>query len=245
MTYPSPGDSGSSRAARRSRNTLIASIGFLLLVVICLVAVLLAGGQGNQSQNQPPAANPAPTEQAPRENTDQRIPTAAPPGVSWAFFRGVALPQSRTYGPSRVNGDVAAGFSHSPTGALLAAANISIRYGRAPDWRSVLDEQTAPGPGRQAWAAIRTQHPINAGDATPSSSYGQIAGFHFVNYTPELATIQLVTQFADRGGAKQMSTLTVQWSGRDWLLVLQPNGGASPTATEVGDLDQFTRWSAS
>lgn len=244
MSFSSPG-SGSSGSGRRSRMTLLLACGFLLLVVVCLVVVLLAGGRGGQPQSQAPAAKPPASEPALSDDTDQKIPTAAPPGVSWAFFRGVALPESRTYGPTRVHGDVAAGYAHSPTGALLAAVNISIRYGRAPNWRSVLEEQTAPGPGQQAWTAIRVQHPINADDPTPSNSYGQIAGFHFVNYTPELATIQLVTQFADRGGAKQMTTLTVQWNGQDWLLALQPNGGASPTATEVTELDQFTRWSAS
>jgi hypothetical protein len=245
MTFPSPG-SGPSSSARRSRMTLLLACGFLLLVVVCLVVVLLAGGRGGQPQNQPQAANPPATEQpAPSDNTDQRIPTAAPPGVSWAFFRGVALPQSRTYGPTRVHGDVAAGYTHSPTGALLAGVNIGYRYALGVDWRNVLAQQTVPGPGRQAWTAHRMQYPINADDPTPSSSYGQIAGFHFVNYTPELATIQLVTQFADRGGALQMTTLTVQWNGQDWLLVLQPDGGVSPTATEVTELNQFTRWSPS
>jgi hypothetical protein len=225
---------------------LLASAGFLVLIVICLGIVLVAT-RGSGSDHAPggatgttsPGSGPRP------DDGDQTIPTAAPPGVSWTFFHGVALPQSKTFGPARVDGDVTAGYAHSPTGALLAAVNISTRCGFSVDWRDVLREQTVPGPGQEAWVAIRTQSPINPDDPTPSNSYGQVAGFHFVNYSPEIATIELITQFANLGGAKQMSTLTVRWNGQDWLLELQPNGAPSPTATAVTEYDQFIPWGPS
>lgn len=244
MTFPPPG-SGSSGFARRSRMTLLLACGFLLLVVVCLVVVLLAGGRGGQPQSQPPASKLPATEPAPSDNTDQRIPTAAPPGVSWSYFRSIALPESRTYGPTRVHGDVAAGYAHSPTGALLAAVNISTRYFFGLGWRDVLKEQTVPGRGQEAWVAIRTQHPLDPNEHSAPGSYGQFTAFRFVNYTPSLATVQVVTQFANYGGAQQVTTLTVQWNGQDWLLVLQPSGSPSPTATPVTSLDQFTSWGPS
>lgn len=241
MTSPPAGPSDSSR---RSRTLLLLAGGFLVLVVICLFIVLFSTRGEQQPQTGTPQGGPAAAPTTP-DNGDKRIPTAAPPGVTWTFFHGVALPQSRTYGPTQVRGDLAAGYAHSPTGALLAAANISVRYGSSPEWRAILDEQTVPGPGREAFAAIRAEHPISASSQPAPGSRGQIAGFRFVNYTPEVATIQIVSQFASYGGVLQMTTLTVRWNGQDWLLELQPDGGASPTASRVNSLAQFTPWGPS
>lgn len=238
MTFPAPG--GQPDPSRRSRTPLYLASGFIALVVICLVVVLVSSGSSNNQPSSP--AGPPPAAQN-SGDVDQTIPTSAPPGVAWTYFRGVALPQSRTYGPTRVNGDVAAGYEHSPTGALLAATNISVRYRRGLGWREVLEQQTAAGPGRSAWIAVRAQHPLNPNDPPASAaSYGQFSGFRFVNYTPELATIQVATKFAAYGGAQQMSTLTVQWNGQDWVLVLQPNGSPSPQAMVITAADQFTAW---
>lgn len=238
MTFPPPGGQPTD-PARRSRNALLLAGGFIALVVICLVVVLVStSGTDQTSGPGGPAAQDA-------GEVDQTIPTSAPPGVTWTYFRGVALPQSRTYGPTRIEGDVAAGYEHSPTGALLAATNISTRYSFGAGWREVLEQQTAPGPGRKSWTAFRTQHPINPNEQVTAGAYGQFSGFRFVNYTPELATIQIATQFAAYGGAQQATILTVQWTGQDWVLVLQPDGFPSPRATDVSQPTDYTPWGPS
>lgn len=240
MTYPAPG--GQPDPSRRSRTPLYLAGGFIALVVICLVIVLVSS-TGSDDQPGGPAGPPPAARDA--GEVDQTVPTTAPPGATWTYFRSVALPQSHTYGPTQVNGDVAAGYEHSPTGALFAAVNITTRYSFGLGWREVLDRQTAPGPGRKAWIAIRTQHPLDPNAQPAPGSYGQFAGFRFVNYSPEMATVQVVTQFANYGGALQMSTLTVQWSGQDWVLVLQPDGSPSPSVAKVPSLDQFVSWGPS
>jgi hypothetical protein len=222
---------------------LLVSAGFLVLIVICLFIVLFATRSGPTPSNPPsPQVAAPPTAGEHADDGDQAIPATAPPGVSWTVFHGMALPGSQTFGPTQVTGDVAAGYAHSPTGALIAAANISIRYAFADNWRDVLSQQTAPGPGQRSFAALRAPYPVD--DFQPGSR-GTFTAFRFVNYTPQLATIQFVTQFAAYGGAQQLSTLTVQWSGTDWLLVLQPNGAAGPPATPVISLDGFTPWGPS
>jgi len=219
---------------------LLVSAGFLVLIVICLFIVLFATRSGPTSSNPPsPQVAAPPTAGEHADDGDQTIPATAPPGVSWTVFHGMALPESQTFGPTQVTGDVAAGYAHSPTGALLAAANINIRYVFADDWRTVVAEQTVPGPGQDAFARLRAQIPV---DTFQPGSRGQYTAFRFVNYTPEIATIQFVTQFASNGGTQQLSTFTVQWDGKDWRLVLQPNGAGGPEATPLSSLDGFTPW---
>jgi hypothetical protein len=94
---PRPSDSG-----RRSRTMLLLAGGFLVLVVICLFIVVFSGGDSDQPQNgQPNTAPPAVGPPASPESADQTIPTSAPSGVTWTFFRGVALPHPDLWADAR------------------------------------------------------------------------------------------------------------------------------------------------
>ena len=75
----------------------------------------------------------------------------------------------------------------------------------------------------------------------PPGTYGQTAGFRFVAFTPDVASIQLVTRFPTSGNL-QIVTVTVKWVDGDWRLELQPDGGSSPTAQRSSDLDGFVVW---
>ena len=165
------------------------------------------------------------------------LPTAAPPGVTWSLFQGVALASSHNDGPTRVNAPIYAGYSHTPTGALLALNQLSVRYLITPGsgWRSVVSQQVLPGPGRDSYEINRAKVTSLAG-----AKFGQTAGFRFVTYSPTVAVIQLATSFPTH---YQVATCTVRWSDGDWKLELQPDGGVSPTAQQVPNLAGFTAWS--
>lgn len=212
---------------------------FAVLVVLALVGVLIATSGGpNQRPGTPPTAEQPPSGPQPDPDAaDQTVPTAAPANVQWHLFHTVALPQSATAGPRQVTDSTAAGYAHSPTGALMAAANLPTRKVLAPDWRQVVDEQVMPGPGRDAYAAAREK--LDHVEPAPGQ-FGQTAGFKFVNYTPQTATIQLVQRFIS--GNQQATTITVVWSEGDWKLQLQPDGGDSPTAQPVTDLSPYAPW---
>ena len=47
--------------------------------------------------------------------------------MRWSGFYGVELPVSAQAGPYDTSGGIAAGFAHTPLGALLAAVNIGVR----------------------------------------------------------------------------------------------------------------------
>lgn len=221
----------------------VASGAFLALIVVLGIWLGFSGGSGTSHQARPPStASPPTTTPAPRTgchptDRNQAVPTTSPTGVSWQLFNSVALPYSKTAGPLLVDGLVARCFAHTPTGALLAAAQIGTRAQLSPQWREVDLAQVLPGPGRDR---LMTELAQVASFAPPEGGYGQFAGFEFQSYDPTEATIEFVSRF--RSGAMQVTAETVRWSGGDWKLQLQPDGGTSATAQPVTDLTGFVPW---
>ena len=231
---------------RRSRVWTVAAAVIVALIVLAGVVVVLVTRDGQQpprAEQQPSSATPSagPTGDTTPPAGDQVVPTSAPAGVAWSLFQGVALPSSRTAGPTRVNGPVHAGYAHTPEGALIASAQIGYRHLITPGegWRQVVQQQVVPGPGREAFTTARAKVTT---DQVPAGTYGQIAGFRFVTYSPDTAVIQFVTRF--RSGTLQVTTSTARWLDGDWKLQLQPDGGASPTAQRADNLAGFVPWGA-
>lgn len=218
---------------------MLLSGAFGVLLVLMLVTVLImTSGQGPPpAKTEHPSAPPAVTAPPGPDQGPSTVPTSAPTDVSWQLFHTAALPSSRTAGPRTVTDSLATGFVHTPTGALMAAIQIPIRKIVAPDWAAVVDRQIVPGPGADAYRQARA--PLGTNVEPEPGQFGQVTGFKFVNYTPDTATIQLVSRFVS--GAMQATTITVQWQG-DWKLLLQPDGGDSPTAQPVTDLSTYILW---
>ncbi len=237
---------GSGRQ-RLGRAWAIGAAVIVALIVLAAVVVIWATRGGGT----PPAATPSPSppaspSMAPSSSPsgatvqDQAVPVTPPQGVTWSLFQSVALPSSRTAGPTRVGGPVYAGDAHTPAGALLAAAQIGSRYLISPGggWRQVVEQQVVPGPGRDVYIQKRAK--VDSTSVAPGT-YGQFAGFRFVTYAPDTAVIQYVTRFSN--GNLQVATDTVHWFDGDWKLQLQPDGSATPTVQSVSTLAGFIPWS--
>jgi hypothetical protein len=237
----------------RRRPATLAAVAVAMLVLAAAGAVaLLGGGSGpSAASGHPPAPVPA-ADVDTVDAVDSTVPrgpasAAGPeplltaPEVSWELVNGVAVPVSATAGPTVAAGPVRRGFERSQAGGLLAAAQISIRSTVTPGegWRAVVEEQVLPGTGRDVFTRLRAR--VEADD--PAGTYGQLAGFRIVAFTPDVTVVQLVTRYG-AGAARQLQVLalTVKWVDGDWRLELQPDGGASPTAQLVPDLDGFVVW---
>jgi len=171
---------------------------------------------------------------------DPRAPTAPPADVSWQVWHTLALPWSRSAGPTLAQGDAVGGFAHTPTGALLAAVQAAGRKVAATDagWRQVAATMLAPGPGRDAWQAARARATL-ATDP-PAGTFAQVAGFQFLSYTPDDAVVQLVTRGVDGGFG--VVGLHVVWQDGDWRLVLAPDGGDATSQQRAASLAGFVAW---
>ncbi len=227
----------------------------VVAVVILLGAGAVALSGGASPSAAPPAGPVAPaTAGPPRSATAPPVdlapitsrtvaegPLLVAPRVDWQLFVGVPLPYSKTGGPLKVDGPVYSGYQRSQTGALIAAAQLGTRYLLTPGdgWRELLERQVLPGVGRDTFARLRA----TVDEDAPPGSYGQPAGFRFIAFTPDVAAIQFVSRFPTTGNL-QVVVVTVKWVDGDWRLELQPDGGSSPTAQAVPDLDGFVVWGA-
>ena len=237
-TVRSPGveyDNGMSND-KPPRRLLIAIVVLAVLLGVAVLVLVLRPGTPTGHPAPPvglPAALPAPT--PPR---DQRVLTAAPAGVSWELFQGVALPVSATDGPTRIHGAVHAGFSHTATGALLADAQINIRRIATPEvagLRQVAQEQLVAGPGKTAYLNLIASLKDNT---PPPGGYTQYVGFRYIAYSPELAVVSLATR--GRSGRIQVGTDTLRWTGGDWKLELPASGLQQPQV--VPDTTGYVPW---
>jgi hypothetical protein len=184
---------------------------------------------GTGSQDQPP------------------VPRMSLVGLRWSDFYGVELPSSAAAGPRYTSGGIAAGFTHSPLGALLAAVNIGVRANAqwGPRIFAAVIRGQVTGPDAAALLA-NCQTSYAQASQSEGVTGGQPLGdvdvteeaFRWVAYTPAAAIIDLVS--AGPGGqgttVRASTQIEVIWDGRDWKLIAPPGGDWGNAATEVSSL---------
>ncbi len=170
---------------------------------------------------------------------DQTVPSGvAPGGIRWETVRGIALPVSPTAGPLVVEASgMKRCYARSPVGALLAVANLAWRPLTVADPVGAVEAYWLPGTKR-AKEIQQLQSP--GGRDVNVSELTQIAGFQFVSFSPEMATISLAR--VSSNGGYQMNALTVRWVDGDWRLDLE-NSSDQPTPLS-GLPSTVTPWSA-
>lgn len=240
-------ESPSSGSPFSSRLWQVSGLFLVVLLFLAVVAIVVRPDGDDQGAPAAPGPSgsasssaPAPsggTDGCPEPAVSEDLPQTAP-DARWELTRTVALPVSETAGPARVDGDVARCYAHSPTGALLAAAQISARYVVAEDWQSVVKEQTY-GAGQQPLLEQRTAYEKTAEPVAPvPGELGQVAGYQYVTYTPQTAVLVLVNRFGD-SGVMQATTITLRWHEGDWQMELP---SVSPPQKTVDSLTGYVPW---
>lgn len=226
----------------RSRTAVVAAAFLAGVVVLGIVVAITANPGGGADHRRTddsghkPDRKPAdgPNGDCPAfAHSPAQEPSTVPKGMDWKIHETFALPVSKTSGPARTNGDVARCYAHTPTGALLAAYQISVRYAWMPKWRDVVEKQTV-GAGKASYIKKRAKAGTEAPDP---SEHGQAAGYKFVTYAKDTAVIQCVDRF--QGGQLQVSNYTVKWSDGDWKLEI-PKNPAPPSS--IDSLAGYTEW---
>lgn len=185
-------------------------------------------------------SNDEQTEQPPVVDT-----ASAPADLTWRNVAGLKVPTSRADGPARTSPPQ--GYSHTPQGAALAAANGQAALATAPDstWPEVVRTVTAPGPGRDQWAQARVLMSVSG--AVDPSVAATFTAFKVTDYSPEKAIVLLATSTPPAPGEQEplLTAYPVQlaWTGADWKLVL-PTQEDDIDAAEIQTLEGFTTWEA-
>lgn len=169
---------------------------------------------------------------SPQEIAEASI-TDPPVIASWSDVNGVRVPLGATDGPATGAWAPFTGFSHTPQGAGLAAITQSVQLSTATDnsWAKALSVLTAPGGGRDEYAANRALISVT-GPVDPAVA-PTIVGYVVADYSDTAAAIDVVQRFPDNSLASTRST--VVWVGDDWKLDLPTPEQAVP-ATVLTEL---------
>ncbi|HEX6446607.1 MAG TPA: hypothetical protein VF053_16045 [Streptosporangiales bacterium] len=165
-------------------------------------------------------------------DTRQKLPTTTPKGITWTVWRQAALPQSKTAGPLEVDSStgVTGCYADTPVGAVMAAVNISYRSTLAAPDTTIIDEQVADGPYKKKLRNLAAQY--QAPDSFP-----QLAGFRFVSYSKQYATISIA--IGNENGYA-VSQTQVAWQDGTWKMVATADDlDTSSSWQNVDDIDGY------
>ncbi|MFI7081330.1 hypothetical protein ACIBO1_28910 [Micromonospora sp. NPDC049903] len=213
----------------------------LIILAGLAIAVLDAGDDDPGSVGgAPPAAAPSTPDQA----LPTAIPTTAPDGVRWELVGPLAVPVSAA-GPMQLTRTTASDFTHTPEGALIAAAQIGLRssYSLGEEhWRPTIEQQFLPSADRDRLLAA-----LEAEDSAPADpgTQSQIAGFIYQSYTPDTAVIGLVLRAPSAGTPRyHVLSLTLLWRDGDWRMQAPPGGAWLSVNRATDDLTGVVEWGA-
>ncbi|UOD83459.1 hypothetical protein [Paenarthrobacter ureafaciens] len=163
----------------------------------------------------------------------QTKPATTPTDTKWELIGKIAAPTApKQYGPGKTaaNG-LRSCFAHSPTGALYAAANVTVlsATGKA---RLVYEQLAVPSPERDA--LLNQPQPQETSSVT-----AQIAGFQIRSYEADRAVIVIAAKGSN--GALVSVPVPLQWHGGDWKVVVPATG--STGGGQISDLSGYVTWS--
>lgn len=158
------------------------------------------------------------------DDSDQEVPTEAPRADAWPDYYGTGVPVSDTYGPTQRDGDLWTCYSHSPTGALFAAAYLrpAIAYSSVREAYVSDDPQTSEGDFDAPRMKLR--------------------GYSFTGYEEDKVSLELVYEGASGGeSGLVVFPMTLYWEGEQWVLH-SADVSSAETRTITG-LTGYTPWS--
>lgn len=181
------------------------------------------GGGTSYATEGPGEEQPA-TEECTADDSDQEVPVEAPTADAWPDYHGTGVPVSDTYGPINRDGEVWSCFSHSPTGALFAAA--------------YLRPAVASSEVREAYVSDDPQ--TSEGDFDHPRM--QLRGYKITGYDESSVSLELVYEGAADGESGLVAfPIKLYWEDSQWALHEEDVSSAEPQS--VTGLTGYTPWS--
>ncbi len=160
--------------------------------------------------------------------------TAAPAGLRFQDVGGLTLPFSPVDGPLRVNGPIAAGYSHTPQGAVIAMMQLLPRLVLGPDYHQVVTEQVVADQGvKDKLIAARATRPQDS-PAQLATEAAVPVGFRVEAYTADRATVVLLNRDGAGSASFTGGRAAVVWSGGDWKWPDNSDSASFPVADTTG-----------
>ncbi|QIS20843.1 hypothetical protein [Nocardia terpenica] len=196
-----------------------------------------------------PAGQPLPQDPSKEHRpSDQDWLTAAPAGTTdphgWQRVYGASVPFSTSDGPTRIEDGLAVGYSHTPQGAVLAAAQITYRLNARPADRDLYVQQV-----RASAQQIASYDKARSDGALPQQQPERITrylvapdAFQVENYADDMAIVRLAARGPVNDGAQTWAAirLIMVWDGGDWRL--KPTDAGTARTDYVTSLGGWTKW---
>jgi len=226
------------------RGLLVAGGAVVVLVVVAVLVVTLTRGGSDPAPSAGSTATPTATADPSAGQTSSSPAagaagdaTAPPVSVSFSDVGGLQLPFSPVDGPTRVSGPIAAGYSHTPQGAALAAVQIGVRLLYGPGYAQIIAAQSTFSPELQAQFIATRNGRAQLSPDDLRSLIRPVAGFQVVSYSPERAVIRVVTPHPSTNDYRAGSVF-VEWADGDWKYADNTNS----TSETVATTDGFAPW---
>lgn len=161
------------------------------------------------------------------------------PKTEWRLIDRMAAPEVDEAGPGKIGSDqFGYCFAQSPTGAVVAAANIAASTTTPQRQAKAYKELAVDGPGRTK--ILKALEDGELGDTNPEGVSVQIAGFRVERYSDEEASIDLA--LAVDGESYMSSPMELRWVDGDWKVVVNDDGSVYDSEP-VDDLSDYVVWS--
>jgi len=230
----------------------------VILPAAAVAAILLGAGLAFALAGRPPASRaPATAATAPASPAgtagqgQPQVPRVSLASVRWRGFYGVELPVSAQAGPYGTRGGTAAGFAHTPLGALLAAVNIGVRANAqwGPRIFGAVIRGQVTGPDAAALLAgcqAAYDQAAQSGHIVGGQPLGTVhvteQAFRWITYTPAAAILDLISAGPGSNGATVRASVQMEvvWDGGAWKVVAPPGGDWGNSAAELSSLAGYT-----
>lgn len=160
---------------------------------------------------------------------------AAAPDATWTLVGTTAAPAVAGEGPGVSQPDGARYcFAHTPTGAVVAAANFVALGATQAIFEKVVDHSVAQGLGREA---LKAQGPAGDGGVRV-----QVTGFRLLTYdSGKSATVDIAIRTSRGALAGQVYDLL--WENGDWKMRVNSQGALLTQLVQLPDLSGYVLWS--
>lgn len=165
---------------------------------------------------------------------DESVRDRKPKDTQWVTTdSGWVAPEAESIGPL-VDSPLRSCFEHSAEGALYSSAWTLVQI-NDPEVRDIALDELLTGPGHEAAKKSLRDSKTRHGE----SSF-HIAGYRYLSYSPQRATIQLMVQTSS-GDYRSMDMVMV-WENNDWRLHVPQN--VKNSISRVTDTSRFIVWGA-
>lgn len=196
-----------------------------------------------------PAGQPLPQNPGDRHKpADPDWLTAAPTGTKdpggWQRVYGVSVPFSTSDGPARLENGQAVGYSHTPQGAALAAAQIMYRMSARPADRDLYVSQLRVPPKQleEFDKAVAARQLPQQQPETVTRFLVASDAFQIESYADDMAIVRLAARGPVTDGKRTWAAvrLIMVWDAADWRL--KPATSNAPSTEYITSVEGWTQW---